>query len=52
VSHLLLLVVILTVAMRGIPKAATVLSVVLKVFTVPCNDRGHISVMLVLQSCK
>jgi hypothetical protein len=21
------------------------------VFTVPCNDRGHINVMLVLQSC-
>jgi hypothetical protein len=35
----------------GIPKAATVLSVLLKMFTVPCNDKGHINVMLVLQSC-
>jgi hypothetical protein len=27
-----------------------VLSVLLKVFTVPCNDRCHVNVMLVLQS--
>jgi hypothetical protein len=43
--------VIFSVTVGGIPKAATVLSVLLKVFTVPCNDRGHINVMLDLQSC-
>jgi hypothetical protein len=32
-------------------KEATVLSVLMKVYTIPCNDRGHINVMLVLQSC-
>jgi len=32
-------------------KAAAVLSTVMKVYTIPCNDRGHINVMLVLQSC-
>jgi len=32
-------------------KAATVLSVLMKVYTIPCHDRGHINVMLVLQSC-
>jgi hypothetical protein len=32
-------------------KAAAVLSAVMKLYTVPCHDRGHISVMLVLQSC-
>jgi hypothetical protein len=42
---------ILTVTVGGIPKIATVLPVLLKLFTVPCNDRGHINVMLVLQSC-
>jgi len=42
---------ILTVILEGISKAATVLSVLKKVYTVPCNDRGHINVVLVLQSC-
>ena len=42
---------ILTVIMVGICKAATVLSVLMKVCTIPCHDRGHINVMLVLQSC-
>jgi hypothetical protein len=42
---------ILTVVIEGIFKAATVLSVLMKVYTIPCNDRGHINVMLVLQSC-
>ena len=32
-------------------KAATELSVLMKVYTIPCLDRGHINVMLVLQSC-
>jgi len=41
---------ILTVIMEGISKAATVLSVLMKVYAIPCHDRGHINVMLVLQS--
>ena len=36
---------------EGISKAATVLSALLKVYTIPFHDRGHINVMLVLQSC-
>jgi len=32
-------------------KAAAVLSALMKVCAVPCHDRGHINVMLVLQSC-
>ena len=42
---------ILTVIMEGISKAATLLSIFLKVYNIPCHDRGHINVMLVLQSC-
>jgi len=42
---------ILTVKMEGIFKAAAVLSVLMKVYTIPCHDRGDINVMLVLQSC-
>jgi hypothetical protein len=41
---------ILTAIMEGISKAPTVLSVLMKVYTIPCHDRGHINVMLVLQS--
>jgi len=41
---------ILTVIMEGISKAATVLSVLMKVYTIPCHDRGYINFMLVLQS--
>jgi len=37
--------------MDGIFKAATVLPVLMKVYTIPCYNRGHINVMLVLQSC-
>ena len=37
--------------MEGISTAATVLSVLMKVYTIPCPDRGYINVMLVLQSC-
>jgi hypothetical protein len=36
--------------MEGISTAATVLLVLLKVYIIPCNYRGHINVMLVLQS--
>ena len=42
---------ILTVMLEGISKAATVLSALMKVHTIPCHDRGHINVMLILQSC-
>ena len=42
---------ILTVMLEGISKAATILSALMKVYTIPCHDRGHISVMFVLQSC-
>ena len=42
---------ILTVIMEGISKAATVLSVLMKVYTIRCHDRGYVNVMLVLQSC-
>jgi hypothetical protein len=37
--------------MEGISKTATVLSVLMKVYIIPCHDRGCINVMLVLQSC-
>jgi len=36
---------------EGISKAATVLTALMKVYTIPCHDRGHINVMLFLQSC-
>jgi len=36
---------------EGISKAATILSAFMKVYTIPCHDRGHINVVLVLQSC-
>jgi len=42
---------ILTVKMEGIFRSATVLSVLMIVYTIPCHDTGHINVMLVLQSC-
>jgi hypothetical protein len=42
---------ILTVIMEGISKAAAVLSVLMKVCTIPCHDRGYFNVVLVLQSC-
>ena len=42
---------ILMVILEGISKAPAVLSVLMKVFTIPCHDGGHINIMLVLQSC-
>ena len=36
---------------EGISKVPTVLSALMKVYTIPCHDRGHINVVLVLQSC-
>ena len=48
---LLFIAMILTVILEGISKAATVLSALMKVCTIPCHDRGYINVVLVLQSC-
>ena len=33
-------------------KASAVLSALMKVYTIPCHDRGHINGVLVLQSCR
>ena len=41
----------LTVIMLRMYKTAAVLSAVMKVYIIPCHARGHINVMLVLQSC-
>ena len=41
----------LTVIVLRMYKAAEVLLALIKVYTIPCHDRGHINVMLVLQSC-
>jgi len=40
----------LTVVLLRMYKAAAVLSALMKLYTTPCHDRGHITVMLVLQS--
>jgi hypothetical protein len=37
------------IIIEGIPKRATVLSVLMKVYSIPCHVRGHINVMSVLQ---
>jgi len=42
---------ILTVIFEGISKAATVLSVLMKVHAIPHHDRGYLYYVLVLQSC-
>ena len=41
----------LMVTVLNMYKAAAVLSALMKVYIIPCHDRGHINVMLVLQSC-
>ena len=41
---------VLKVIVLKIYNAAAVLSAVMKVYTIACHDRGHINVMLVLQS--
>jgi len=41
----------LTVIMLRMYKTAAVLSSVMKVYIISCHARGHINVMLVLQSC-
>jgi hypothetical protein len=40
-TELLFIVVILTVIMERISKVAPVLSVLMKVYTIPCHDRSH-----------
>jgi len=40
----------LTVLMLNMYRASAVLSALMKVYTIPCHGRGHINVMLVLQS--
>jgi hypothetical protein len=40
----------LTVIVLNIYKAAAVLLALMKMCIIPCHDRGHINVMLVLQS--
>ena len=42
---------IVTVIFEGIPKAASVLPVLMKVYTIPHHDRGYLYVVLFLQSC-
>jgi len=42
---------ILTVKMKRIFRAAAELSALMKVYTISCHDRGHINVMLLLQTC-
>jgi len=42
---------ILTVIFEGISKAATELSILMNVRTIPYHDRGYLYVVLVLQSC-
>jgi hypothetical protein len=41
----------LTVIVLKMYKEAAVISALMKVYSIPCHDRGHINVMLVLQSC-
>ena len=41
----------LTVIVLKMYKEAAVISAVMKLYSIPCHDRGHINVMLVLQSC-
>ena len=41
---------VLTAIVLNMYKAAAVLSALMKVYIIPCHDRGHINVMLVLQS--
>jgi len=40
----------LTVLLLRMYEAAAVLSALMKLYTIPCHDRGHITVMFVLQS--
>jgi hypothetical protein len=41
----------LTVIVLKMHKEAAVISALMKLYIIPCHDRGHINVMLVLQSC-
>jgi hypothetical protein len=48
---MLFIVMILTVMMLRMYKAAAVLSAFMKVYAILCHDTGHIIYLLVLQSC-
>jgi len=48
---MLFIVMILTVIMLRMYKAAAVLSAFMKVYAILCHDTGHIIYLLVLQSC-
>jgi hypothetical protein len=41
----------LTVTLLKMYKVAAVISALMKMYTIPCHDRGHSNSMLVLQSC-
>jgi len=41
----------LTVTLLKMYKVAVVLSALMKMYTIPCHNRGHINGMLILQSC-
>jgi hypothetical protein len=41
----------LTVTVLKMYKEAAVISALMKVYSIPCHDRGHINIMLILQSC-
>jgi len=41
----------LTVTVLKMYKEAAVISALMKMYTIPCHDRDHVNVMLVLQSC-
>jgi hypothetical protein len=41
----------LTAIMLRMYKAAALLSALMKVYAIPCHDRGHMNFMLVSQSC-
>jgi hypothetical protein len=42
---------VLTVTALKMYKEAAVISALMKVYSIACHDKGHINVMLVLQSC-
>ena len=42
---------ILAVKMKGIFETPAVLSTLMNMYSIPCHDRGHINVLLVLETC-
>jgi hypothetical protein len=41
----------MTVKIEAICKTATIFSILMRVYAIPCHNTGHINVMLLLQSC-